>query len=71
MMMILNQFSIVYNGTEAPVIDDLTDIDIRLPMLVFLWEIEAALVMPSFLLICVYVITRGCKQLIPSAKRLV
>ena len=40
--MILNQFSIVYNGTEAPVIDDLTDIDIRLPMLVFLWEIVAA-----------------------------
>jgi len=24
------------------VIDDLTDIDIRLPMLVFLWEIVAA-----------------------------
>jgi hypothetical protein len=28
------------NGTKAEVIDGLTDIDIRLPMLVFLWEIE-------------------------------
>ncbi|VYS44775.1 unnamed protein product [Arabidopsis thaliana] len=29
-------------GTEAAVIDDLTDIDIRQPILVCVWEIEAA-----------------------------